>query len=117
MSFYGDMQAIANDLLREFDQGGLAIGVYTPGSGPAHAPGTPSYPESPLDGTVRGVTAQNLTDTLVQASDLVVTIPGGGVVPKLLDRIRIGSKHHTIVKIEAKPATGIVSAYLVFVNK
>jgi hypothetical protein len=115
VSFYSDMQALAKGLLTEFDQGGLAIGVHT-SSGPAHAP-VITYPETPFVGAVRGVTAQNMADTLVQASDLVVTMPGDGIVPGLLDRIVIGGLYHTIVKITPKPATGTVAAFEVIVRK
>ena len=116
MSFYGDMQGIASSLLKEFDQGGLKLAVFTPGSGPAHNPGQPTYPETPFAGTARGVNAQHLADTLGQSSDLAVTMPGT-LSPKMADRIVIGGAAHTIVKISAKPATGIVAAYEVRVRK
>lgn len=117
MSLYGDMQALAGNLLTEFNQGTLAIGVYTPGGGPAHDPDPPTYPETTFKGAVRGVSAQHLADTLIQSSDLIVTMPGGGVVPKPADRILINGAYHAIVKIEPKPASGTVVAYRIFVRK
>lgn len=115
MSFYGDMQALAQDLLTEFDQGGLALAVFTAGGTP-HSP-TVTYPETAFTGTVRGVTAEDMKDSLVQSSDLIVTMPGGGLVPKGSDRVKIGGKLHSIVKIEPKPATGTVAAYLLVCRK
>lgn len=117
MSFYHDMQAIAGSLLTEFDQGGLSLGVYTPGGGPPHNPGEPTYPETPFKGAVRGVSAKNLSDSLIQSTDLVVTMPGGAMTPKLSDRIKIGGLMHSIVKITPKPATGVIAAYEIVVRK
>ena len=117
MTLYTDLQTIAGRVLSDFDQGGLALAVYTPGGGPAHDPGEPTYPETDFAGTVRGVSAHHLADTLIQASDLIVTMAGSAATPKLTDRVKIGGEYHTIVKIERKPAAGTVVAWRLFVRK
>lgn len=117
MTLYTDLQALAGNLLTEFDQGGLALGVYTPGGGPAHDPGEPTYPETAFKGTAKGVTAEHLSDTNIQATDLIVTMPGDTGTPKLTDRVKIGGLYHTIVKIKRLPAAGTVVAWQLFVRK
>jgi hypothetical protein len=117
LSFYGEMQAVARDLLREFDQGGVVLSVATPGSGPAHNPGPVTFVDTAIDGTVRGVSAQYVDQVSVLASDLMVTIPGGVVVPKATDKVKLFGVSHNIVRIMPKPAQGTVAAYLIIVRK
>lgn len=114
--FYQEMQDLAGTLLGEFDQGGMALVVITPGDGPQHNPGPPTQTDRPFPGAARGVSAENLADSLVQATDLAVIMPGT-LTPSMQDKIRIGGQLHSIVKISAKPATGIVAAYEVIVRK
>ncbi len=59
----------------------------------------------------------HLRDSLVQAADLAVLMPGGGLVPAGADRVKIGGKLHSIVKITPIPATGTVAAYELIVRK
>lgn len=113
-AFYDEMQAMATELLTDFDQGGFALCVATP-TGPAHSP-TITYPETPFAGAVEGVTAQHMKDSLVQAADLAVLMPGT-LTPNGADRVKIGGKQHSIVKIIPIPATGTVAAYEVIVRK
>lgn len=115
MTFYGNMQALAGDLLTEFDQGGLELQVYSAGSGDPWDPGPPTYTSLPFRGTVRGVSAEHLQDTLIQSGDLVVTMPGT-MSPKMQDRVLIGGRKYHVVKLESKPATGVAAAWAVFVR-
>lgn len=117
MSFYGEMQALAKDLLREFDQGSIAVSVATPGSGPPHNPGPVTFVDVPVDGTARGVSAYYVDGVNVLATDLQVTIPGGVVVPKATDKVKLSGVAHSIVRIMPKPAQGTVAAYLLIVRK
>lgn len=115
-SFYEEMAGIATELLTEFDQGGLSLDVYSKqAGGNSWEPEQVEYASEPFNGTVTGVSAHHLQDSLIQSSDLIVTMDGKRT-PKLQDRITIGGKQHTIIKIEAKPATGVIAAYAVFVR-
>lgn len=109
-AIYKSFQDIAAALLRGFDQGGLALRTEVR-SGPAYDPGaTVSVKTTPFTGTVRGVNASLLSDGLIQATDLIVTMPGR-MVPKTIDKCIINGKEHQIVKITGKPATGTVSVW------
>lgn len=116
MTFYSEMQGIATELLGEFDQGGLALAVTTPGDGPPHNPGPPTHQEIPFAGTARGVTGEHLKDTLIQSSDLSVIMPGH-LKPAMTDKVLIAGQSYSIVKISAKPAAGIPAVYEVVVRR
>lgn len=115
-SFYEEMAGLATELLTEFDQGGLSLDVYSKlDGGNSWEPEQVEYAPEPFNGTVKGVSAHHLQDSLIQSSDLIVTMDGKRT-PKMQDRITIDGKQHTIIKIEAKPAAGVVAAYAVFVR-
>lgn len=116
MTFYKGMQEIASGLLQEFDQGGLALAVHTAGTGPAHNPGPAIYVETPFAGAAKGVTGDHLKDTLIQSSDLSVTMPGN-LSPKMADKVVVNGHQHSIVKIIPKPAAGTPVAYEVVVRR
>lgn len=115
MSFYLDMSNIATQLLKQFDQGGLSLDVYSSSGGTAWEPGTTTYTPQPFTGTAQGVKAQELIDGLIVSTDLAVTMPGT-LAPKMDDRITINGKAYSILKIDAKPSAGIVAAYKVYVR-
>lgn len=117
MSFYKEMQDIASSLLYEFDQGGCRIKVYQ--SNTTTKPWDPSgnsYATSTFTGTVSGVSAKHLADTLVQSSDLVVIAPGTLNI-KMTDRISINNVDYTIVTLLPKPASGTRAAWEVIVRR
>ena len=115
MSFYLDMSNIATQLLKQFDQGGLSLDVYSNIGGTAWEPGAVAYTPQAFTGTVQGVKAQELIDGLIVSTDLAVTMPGT-LAPKMDDRITINGKAYSILKIDAKPSAGIVAAYKVYVR-
>jgi hypothetical protein len=115
MSFYDRMQNIATGLLARFDQGGLSLDRYTAGDGPAYAPGQPAYTPQAFSGVARGVTAEHLRDSLVQASDLYVTMPAS-MMPTLKDRVTVSGRSNQVVKIIRLPAAGTVVAWQVIVR-
>jgi hypothetical protein len=117
VTFYTEMQGVARDLLREFDQGGVVLSVSTPGAGPPHNPGPTAFVDVPIDGAARGVSAQYVDGSNVIATDLQVTIPGGVAEPKMQDRVKLANVPHQIVRIIPKPATGTVAAYLLIIRK
>lgn len=109
-AIYKDFQSLAATLLRDFDQGGLALRTEVR-DGPTYDPGEPiSVKTVPFTGVVRGVNASLLTDSLIQSTDLIVMIPGR-MNPKLTDKCIISGKEHQIVKVTGKPATGTVSVW------
>ena len=117
MSIYDTTRAIATKLLTKFDQGGLVLRVATGGGGPAYNPGTTTYAGILFPGTAIGVSAKYLNDALIQSTDLMVTMPASYGTPALKDKVTIGGVDHEIVKIEAKPAAGTVSAYRIICRK
>lgn len=117
MTFYDQMQGVAQGLLRTFNQGGIVYSVATPGGGPAHAPLPTTYADTEIDGTVRGVSAEYVDNVHVLATDLMLTIPGGVVTPKVEDVVKLSGAAHSIVKIMPKPATGTVAAYVLVIRK
>lgn len=117
MSIYDDFRTLAGELLREFDQGGISLMVYTAGSGPSYDPGAPTYKSNSVNGVAKGVDAELLKDSLIQSSDKVVTIPASsGLAPKMEDRVKVGGKDHGIVKIITTPAAGTAVVYKLVVR-
>ena len=118
MSFYLDMQGIAKDLISEFNQGPIYLLRETPGDGPAWNPGeSPESVRKIVPGTARGVSDKYVDGTLVVATDLQCTIPGGLIKPQMTDRIEVNGQAHQIVRIDPKPASGTVVAYIVIIRK
>ena len=117
MTFYQDMQGVANELLGEFDQGNISLIKITPGSGPDWDPGEPTETPHLVNGVIFGVAEKYVDGTLVLASDFQCMIPGGGQVPTLADEIQSGGTRYQIVKVEPIPAAGIVTAYDVIIRK
>ena len=116
MSIYDDMQGLAAGLLGEFDQGGLALSVETPGTGPAYNPGPSTWADTNFTGTCQGVNESLLADSMVQASDLLVTMPGH-LLPAMNNRVKINGVYHSIVKIMQKPAAGVPVVWQVVCRK
>lgn len=117
MSFYTQMQGIAQGLLSTFNQGGIVYSVATLGGGPAHSPSPTTYSDQPIDGTVRGVAAEYIDSVNVLATDFMITIPGGVLTPKVQDVVKLSGVAHNIVRIMPKPATGTVAAYVLVIRK
>lgn len=117
MNLYADFQRLAKGLLSDFDQGGLSLDVYSTTGGTAWNPGTPTYTPTPFRGVAATVKPQEyMQDTQVQATDLVVTMPGS-LAPKMQDRVTINGEAHSIIRIDPKPAAGLVVAWKVVVRK
>jgi hypothetical protein len=119
MSVYDDLREVAGEILTEFSQGTIthirraaAPNVYTPEN-----PGVGALTETVIVGVVKGVTSQYLRDTMIQASDLLLTIPASaGIVPDMLDQFRINDTNHAVVRITPKPASGTAVVYDVVVR-
>lgn len=114
--FYSQMQGIAKQLLTDYKQGTMTLDVYTAGSGPVYNPGPPTYTPQPFNGVARGTNAQDLADSMVQVTDLVVTIPADTLTPKLTDRVTIDGLQYSVVKIIRSPAAGTAVVWQVTVR-
>lgn len=116
MGFYDDMADMASDLLQEFDQGGLVLMRQVAGNGPPHNPGPTTWVDEPIAGVAEGVTGEHLKDSLIQSSDLAVTMPGHAH-PAMTDRVKSAGQEYTIVKITPIPAAGTPAAYEVIIRR
>lgn len=112
-NLYSELQTIASGLLKDFSQGPFTLDVYT-NSGTPYDPSV-TYSPTPFDGTMRGVSVEELSDTQIHASDLVVTMPGT-MTPKPEDMISVGGKQYAIVKLSKKPAAGTTVAIQAYVR-
>ncbi len=126
-AFYSELAGIASDVLDEFKQGEVIFLRYAAGTI------DPDYPDQPVpDGdamehvvsaTVRGVSEEDMKDTSVSASDLVVTIPAfsrvegvkGDFEPVSTDKVVIREGEHVIRAISRIPGSGPAIAYKVVV--
>lgn len=115
--FYSDMQAIAADLMTDFNQGEISYIIETPGNGPADDPGTPTVTTTDLTAaTARGVEFKYIAGDVL-ASDLQITFPGGIVEPESQGYFTVDGVRYKIVEIKRMPAAGTVVAYTVIVRK
>lgn len=114
--FYEEMQGVAASLLAEFQQGSISYVELTPGSGPADDPGQSTETVYALTATARGVLFKYVVGDVV-ASDLQLTMPGGGVEPKMKGFIRVDGKRYKIVQIMRNPAAGTPVAWVVIFRK
>lgn len=116
MSFYDDMAEMAAGLLQEFDQGGLVLMRQVPGNGPPHNPGPTTWVDKPFAGVAEGVTGEHLKDSLIQSSDLIVTMPGH-IHPTMTDKVQNAGQEYSIVKITPIPAAGTPAVYEVIIRR
>lgn len=115
--FYDDMAAMVTELAgSDLGQDGIAIHVYTEGGGPPHNPLPPAYDKKPVDGFAEGVSAHHLQDSLIQSSDVIVTV-GAGIIPKMQDKVSIGDDLYTIVKIDRTPMAGTPVSFDIFIRR
>lgn len=115
--FYSDMQAVAKDVLTEFNQGQISYVVNIPGNGPADNPGEPTPTTTPLPfATARGVQFKYVVGDVL-ASDLQITIPGGIIVPDPTGFFTVDGVKHKIVQIKRVPAAGVPVSWIVIVRK
>lgn len=116
--FYGDMQAVASDVLRDFKQGTVQYIHVTPGTGPVDAPGSPTETVFQVDAAVRGVSFRYVDKTTVVATDLQATFAvKAGMAPSIGGFMVIGGVRHKIIQVMNKPAAGTVVAHVVIIRK
>ena len=126
MSFYDDMQNVASDVLKQFQQGVIKYVDITSGTGPADDPGEPTENEFILDGAARGVKFKYVQNGFAVASDLQITSSlkaknssGSEVIlnPNMKGFISVDGVKYKIVKILPKPAAGTTVAFVFIVRK
>lgn len=115
---YAFMRRLAGDLLAWADQGGLELlSIARKPADEFWQPASDTVTVVKFAGTVRGVTVAEIDGDLIHATDLVVVVPGEiSTPPRNGDRIRISGRELQIVRIEPKPAQGVIAAWLCFVR-
>lgn len=116
---YAELQQVAGNVLAAFSQGTHKYVEMVPTAGDtSDDPGAPTPVIYPYEGVVRGVSFKYKKDSNVSDTDLQTTMPGGIVEPKLGGFIeQPNGKRGKIVKIEPKPASGPVVAYIVIFQR
>lgn len=115
--FYQEMQAVATDLIGEFQQGVIEYVAITPGTGPADDPGEPTETVTRIDAVARGVSFKYVDGTNVVTSDLQTTFAGSAATPEMTGFIQVDGVRYKIVQIVRKPAAGTVVAWTVIFRK
>lgn len=113
-TFYQDMQAVASDLLRKFDQGDVYYIAAVKGAGPADAPGEPVETTYKVDAAARGVSFKYIDGSNIVASDLQATMAvHSDFTPAIGGFVIVGARRYKVVRVVAKPAAGTPVAYTV----
>ena len=128
MSIYDNLQPTANALLAQFKQGTVTLNRVTFAASDVSTPWLPGAQTTEtysLSAVVQGVKKEHLADTLIQASDLIVTcaveaLNASGVAvdidPKMEDGVVINGRAHEIKKIQAVPPSGTPIVFRLFVR-
>lgn len=130
-NFYKEMQGIASDILREFDQtdtdrpaSASNNGIYYVGVTPATG-GTPANPGSPveaapikLDAVARGVSFKYIDGSHIVATDLQATMAvRSDVTPAIGGFMLVDGNRYKIIQVVNKPAAGVPVAHTVIFRK
>ena len=109
--FYTDMQGVASELLKEFQQGVITYTPTVSSDWESPVAGTPI----PLDATANGVDKQFLSD-LITTSDIDVTTAVFGQDPTIEGKVSIDGVAKEIISVRQIPAAGIPVAWKIFVK-
>lgn len=122
MGFYDDMQGVASDILRDFNQGNTSgddkmqyVEVVT-GNGPADNPGKREVLHD-IIGVAKGVDEKYLKGTQIIASDGQITCEVGTFKPKAKDFVIVSGKRHKVKEATAIPPTGTPVALVIFYER
>jgi len=118
MSFYAQMQAEAAGIFKQFTQGQVIHRRLGAGAGTPQNPGVGTATDTTLDGaTVSGVTARELLNSHIVASDLVVRFAANQIAEvRPTDLFVIDGVPHRTMNVETKPAAGTPVAHIVVVR-
>lgn len=134
-SFYDEMQAVASDMLTEFQQGSM---VYRVKSGVSSPYETPVENDIPVYGVAKGVSQKYMND-LISASDIEVTVAatktalwddqfvwddtklwdesGAYVIdPNISGTFIMDGLERQIIKIQKIPAAGTPVVFKIFIK-
>lgn len=118
MSFYSDLQVVAQKVLADFKQGTVKLVKITAGTGPAYNPGTPSRTEYDLKATVKGVSYSYVQQGFSTKTDLeVISAVRTDVTPDLDDFINIDGIDYKIVQDNTVPSAGVKVVWKFIVRK
>lgn len=120
MAIYDRFQSTSQRMLGDFQQGTVKLVKITTGGDPWDP--TETEVEHTQDATVKGVSAKYVgMETegggMIVASDLEVTVPGGGEVPAMADKYNIDGTVYSIVQVMKIPAAGTAVVYKVIVRR
>lgn len=116
--FYKDMQKLASDVIKEFQQGVVTYTAMIAGNGPADDPGEPREVTKEIPATVQGVQFRYIDGTNIVASDGQLTMPADlGVVPSIEGYITVDGKRHRIIQVTAIPPAGTPVAYSIIFKR
>jgi len=121
MTFYQEMQNLANELLSDpnFKQGVIEYVRIVPGSGPIDNPGPSTIVKTELPGgVVKGVSFKYVKDGLALSTDLTVTVPvHSDITVNMRDFIDIDGTRFKIVQDISSPAAGTRVVWKFIVRK
>ncbi|MER8999983.1 hypothetical protein NKJ52_20705 [Mesorhizobium australicum] len=117
VDFYDDMQAMASEMLGEFNQGSVQLKRETPGVVDPDQPWVPVEPTVetwPLDAAVKRVDQRYENGILIVQTGDVVTFAVPEVVPLLTDALIIDGIERVITSLLPTPSAGAVVAWKAF---
>ncbi len=118
MSIYDEVQAIAKDVLKEFNQGVIEYVKITAGTGPIDNPGASSETKYTLNAVSNGVGYQYVKSGLALASDRIITCAvDANFTPSVADFIDIDGERFKIVADVSSPASGTRAVWKFIVRK
>jgi hypothetical protein len=128
MMFYQEMQAVATDVLRDFDQSegsgdaddGLWFIKVIPGTGPDDDPGPATESAFKLLGAARGVSAKYVDNSLILASDMQMTAAYDPRIDPNTDTngfVRMDGVRYKVRRIDNIPPAGVTVSHKIFFGK
>lgn len=119
MSLYDDMQAVAKDVLTDFNQGVIQYVAVTPGNGPADNPGPATEtPYTLTAATARGVQFRYVQNGMAIASDSQITMAvDSRFTPDVKGFVIKDNVRYKIVQVVKKPDAGTVAAYVLIIRQ
>ncbi len=126
MGLYDDLQGVVNGIMPQFKQGVVVLNRLTfasPEVTTPWLPGAQTTTSYTLNATVQGVKKEHLAESVIQASDLLVTCAvraadaNGAAVdidPRLEDVLTINGIVHEIKMVKQVPPSGTPVVFFLF---
>ena len=117
--FYKEMQGIASDVLRDFNQGVIEYITLSSGNGPIDNPGEPTEIKTTLRGaTARTVKSKYVDNTIILGTDIQITFSvQTNVNPEIDDFVKIDGIRYKIIKTMTIPSAGTPVAHMIMVRR